>query len=71
MQLDDLTRESLVTARRLLVGGAIAALAVFGTAACEDTGDDDPAVEQEDEGEGEEDAEGEEEDDEDDAPGGY
>ncbi|WP_304454432.1 hypothetical protein [Nocardiopsis sp. YSL2] len=58
----------LVTARRLLVGGAIAAAAVFGTAACEDTGDDDPAVEEPGD---QEDTEDGEEDGEEDAPGGY
>ncbi|RKS09592.1 hypothetical protein DFP74_5334 [Nocardiopsis sp. Huas11] len=65
MKLDDLAGESLVTARRLLAGGAIAAVAVFGTAACEDSGADDPAVEEGmEEGEGEDMGEdgGEEED---------
>jgi hypothetical protein len=68
MKLDDLTQDSLVTLRRLLAGGAIAAVAVFGTAACEDAGGDEPAVEEgeegmDEEGEGEGGGEGEEEDD--------
>jgi hypothetical protein len=63
MKLDDLTQDSLVTLRRLLAGGAIAAVAVFGTAACEDAGGDEPAVEEGMDEEGGGEGEGEEEDD--------
>ncbi|MBB5489549.1 hypothetical protein [Nocardiopsis metallicus] len=44
MKLEDISKEALSTTRRVLAGGAIAAAAVFGVAACEDTGVD-PGVE--------------------------
>ncbi|WP_017582962.1 hypothetical protein [Nocardiopsis valliformis] len=44
MKLEDISKEALSTTRRVLAGGAIAAVAVFGVAACEDTGAD-PGVE--------------------------
>ena len=50
MKLEDITKETLITARRLLAGSAIAAVAVFGVAACEDGAVDDPGVEVEDDG---------------------
>ncbi|MEC3891970.1 MULTISPECIES: hypothetical protein [Nocardiopsis] len=45
MKLEDISKEMLTTTRRVLAGGAIAAVAVFGVAACEDTAVDDPGVE--------------------------
>jgi hypothetical protein len=44
VKLEDISKEALSTTRRVLAGGAIAAVAVFGVAACEDTGTD-PGVE--------------------------
>lgn len=47
MKLEDISKEALTTTRRVLAGGAIAAVAVFGVAACEDAGTgDDPGVEE-------------------------
>lgn len=51
MKLEDISKETLDTLRRTLAGSAIAAVAVFGVAACDDTAteepglDDDPGVE--------------------------
>lgn len=45
MKLEEISKETLTTMRRVLAGGAIAAVAVFGVAACEDTAVDDPGVE--------------------------
>ncbi|MBR8741066.1 hypothetical protein [Nocardiopsis sp. MG754419] len=45
MKLEDISKELLTTGRRVLAGGAIAAVAVLGVAACEDTATDDPGVE--------------------------
>ncbi|WP_017587010.1 hypothetical protein [Nocardiopsis ganjiahuensis] len=45
MKFEDISKEALSTTRRVLAGGAIAAVAVFGVAACEDTGTGDPGVE--------------------------
>lgn len=50
MKFEDLCEELLTTGRRVLAAGAIAGVAVFGVAACEDGGDDDPGIESEDEG---------------------
>ncbi|WP_159942410.1 MULTISPECIES: hypothetical protein [unclassified Nocardiopsis] len=46
MRLEDISKETLTTVRRVLAGGAIAAVAVFGAAACEDTAVDAPEVEE-------------------------
>ncbi len=46
MKLEDISKEALSTTRRVLAGGAIAAVAVFGVAACEDPGTGDPGVEE-------------------------
>ncbi|NYH54632.1 MULTISPECIES: hypothetical protein [Nocardiopsis] len=49
MRLGHTSRKTVTTVRRVLAGGAIAAVAVFGAAACEDEGDngdiEEPAVE--------------------------
>ncbi|WP_017604331.1 hypothetical protein [Nocardiopsis alkaliphila] len=45
MKLEDISKEMLTTTRRVLATSAIAAVAVFGVAACEDTGTQDPGVE--------------------------
>ncbi|WP_017569741.1 hypothetical protein [Nocardiopsis halotolerans] len=41
MRFEDISMGTLTTARRVLAGGAIAAVAVFGAAACEDNDDRD------------------------------
>ncbi|MGW9552907.1 hypothetical protein ACWGSK_00265 [Nocardiopsis sp. NPDC055551] len=52
MKFEDLCEDLLTTGRRVLAAGAIAGVAVFGVAACEDGGDDDSGVELEDGGDG-------------------
>ncbi|GHC87228.1 hypothetical protein GCM10007079_31170 [Nocardiopsis terrae] len=39
MKLEDISRATLATTRRVVASGAIAAVAVFGVAACEGTDD--------------------------------
>lgn len=50
MKFEDLCEELLTTGRRVLAVGAIAGVAVFGVAACEDSDGDAPGVEFEDGG---------------------
>ncbi len=50
MRLEGISQKTVTTIRRVLAGGAIAAVAVFGSAACEDEVDNGeseaPAVEE-------------------------
>lgn len=50
MKFEDLFEDLLTTGRRVLAAGAIAGIAVFGVAACEDSDGDDSGVELEDGG---------------------